>query len=118
MRKIGLLGMMLLVIVLVMRITAGMTVLLSAQSPITVTHGPMLGKIGSNQVAVWARTSSAGAFRVLYGTAAGALTEMSAAATTVLEHDYTGSVLLQGLKSNTTYFYQVIPEGGEAAATR
>ncbi len=84
---------------------------LSAQSPITVTHGPMLGNIGSDQVGVWARTSLAGSFRVRYGTAADALVEVSALARTVLEHDYTGSVLLKGLTSNTTYFYQVVPEG-------
>lgn len=82
-----------------------------AQGGLTVTHGPMLGRPGSDQMAVWARTSAAGTFRVRYGTEEGALNSVSEPATTALERDYTGSVLLKGLKPDTTYFYQVVPEG-------
>lgn len=89
-----------------------------AQAPVTVTHGPMLGNMGSTQMSVWARTSLAGSFRVRYGTSAESLNQMSAPATTTLVHDYTGTAVLQGLTPNTLYFYQVIPAGAESSPMR
>ncbi len=84
------------------------TALVSAQTPIAVTHGPMLGRLGSDRVAVWVRTSAPGSFRVRYGLAPDALGRVSGEGTTAIERDNTGSLLLQGLKANTTYYYQVV----------
>ncbi len=94
------------------------TASLQAQAAVSVTHGPMLGRLTANQVAVWVRTSAPGTFRVRYGATAAALTEMSPVGTTVLGNDNTGSVLLQGLTPGTTYFYQVVPTGKESAPVR
>ncbi len=91
------------------------TRLIAADVPIMVTHGPMLGNLGSDQVAVWVRTSAPGAFRVRYGLVPDSLESVSGEGTTAIERDNTGSLLLTGLKANTTYYYQVVT--GDAAAT-
>ncbi len=89
-----------------------------AQQPNAVTHGPILGRPGANQIAVWVRTAHAGTFTVRYGLAADQLTQVSAPGTTSLERDYTGSVMLTGLTPGTKYFYQVVPAGGGALPAR
>lgn len=94
------------------------SVALFAQPSITVTHGPMLGRLTSSQVAVWARTSAPGTFKVRFGESPDALSALSSPVTTVLDRDNTGSVLLGGLKPGTTYFYQVVPQGAEGMASR
>jgi len=43
---------------------------------------------------------------------------MSAPVTTVLDRDNTGSVILEGLKPGTKYFYQVVPQGSENSPAR
>lgn len=91
---------------------------LPAQAALAVTHGPMLGRLTASQVAVWVRTSAPGTFRVRYGTSPTALSTLSAAGTTVLANDNTGSVLIPGLTPNTTYYYQVVPSGAEMMAVR
>ena len=48
--------------------------------PVTITHGPMLGRPSPTGMGVWARNSRAGSFYVQYGLAADKLTEQSAAA--------------------------------------
>ena len=70
-----------------------------AQNAITVTHGPILGRVTSNQVGVWARTSAPGTFRVRFGETPESLLSLSAPAITVLDRDNTGSVVLEGLKA-------------------
>ncbi|MEK7404600.1 MAG: metallophosphoesterase family protein [Acidobacteriota bacterium] len=82
-----------------------------AQTPLHVTHGPMLGRLGSNHIGVWARTSAAGTFRVRYGLAPDKLDALSPAATTRVERDHTGWVLIEGLQPDTKYYYQVVPAG-------
>jgi phosphodiesterase/alkaline phosphatase D-like protein len=80
----------------------------------TVTHGPILGRLGSHEIGVWVRTSQPGPFRVRYGTATDRLDQLSAPATTRLERDNTGWVLLSGLKAETKYLYEVVlGENGE-----
>jgi phosphodiesterase/alkaline phosphatase D-like protein len=78
---------------------------------VQITHGPMLGRLGSTHVGVWARTSRPGAFVVRYGRDAAKLEGASEPAVTELERDNTGWVLLRGLLPNTKYFYQVVPQG-------
>lgn len=88
---------------------------LAAQTPLGVTHGPILGRLGSRQIGVWARTATPGEFRVRYGLAPDKLDMLSAPAVTRLERDNTGSVLIEGLKSGAKYYYQVVPAGKESA---
>ena len=84
------------------------------QSAVTITHGPILGRLGSTEVGVWVRTSRPGAFHVKYGLDPERLDGVSSPGTTAIEHDNTGWVLVQGLKPATKYHYQVV--AGNAAA--
>lgn len=78
-----------------------------------ITHGPVLGRLGTDSVGVWARTSRPAEFTVFYGTAPDALTAR-ATGTTALADDNTGSVLVEGLRPGTKYHYEV-GMGDEAA---
>jgi len=73
-----------------------------------VTHGPILGRLGSHHVGVWARTRRSGQFVVRYGLTAAGLDQESEPVTTSLAHDNTGWALLKGLKADTKYYYRVI----------
>ena len=75
-------------------------------SDLTITHGPVLGRLGHDHIGVWARTSRPGEFYVFYGTEPGELTSM-ASATTALGDDNTGWVLIDGLEPGTKYHYEV-----------
>ena len=77
-----------------------------AAAAVRITHGPMLGRRGSDHVGVWGRTSKAGAFKVFYGTAPDRMLS-SIPGETSFENDNTGWVLLEDLESNTKYYYQV-----------
>lgn len=85
-------------------------------APNAVSHGPMLGRPGATQMAVWARTARPGSFTVRYGLAPDQLTQVSGVATTTIDRDCTGSVTLTGLAPNTRYYYQVVPDGRQASA--
>lgn len=87
---------------------------LAAAAPVRITHGPILGRLGAHEIGVWARTDTPGAFRVRYGVEPARLDQVSERVTTRVENDNTGWVLLRGLRSNTKYYYQVVPEGAEA----
>jgi phosphodiesterase/alkaline phosphatase D-like protein len=63
---------------------------------------------------IWARTAKSGSFRVRYGTDAQQLKTLSPPATTTVEHDNTGWLLLEGLSPDTRYYYRVVP-GDDAA---
>jgi alkaline phosphatase D len=80
-----------------------------------LTHGPLLGKVTSTSIRVWARTFRPGQFTVRYGSSAEHLHMESRPATTVVDHDHTGWVALEGLTPSTRYHYQVtiagIPSG-------
>lgn len=71
-----------------------------------ITHGPVLGRLGTDSVGVWARTSRPAEFTVFYGTAPDALTAR-ATGTTALADDNTGWVLVEGLQPGTKYHYQI-----------
>jgi len=75
----------------------------------TITHGPLLGRLGSDRVAVWARTSNPGSFHVVYGTDPGKLDRESRKVQTHAEDDNTGWILLTGLKPYSRYYYRLVP---------
>ncbi len=78
----------------------------SAPSPdAVVTHGPILGRLSTDGIGIWARTREPGTFRVRYGLSAGSLDRVSEPAATSLGNDNAGWVHLSGLKPNTQYFY-------------
>lgn len=80
-----------------------------------VTHGPLLGSLGTNDVWVWGRTERAGSLRVRYGTNGSNLDQSSAAAATSPDHDNTAWIHITGLKSNTRYYYRL--DGGGLQGT-
>ena len=73
---------------------------------VAVTHGPVLGRAGTDHVGVWARTSQPAEFTVFYGTDPASLTGQ-ASAQTALADDNTGWVLIEGLEPGTKYHYEV-----------
>ena len=80
---------------------------IAERDPIRLTHGPMLGNPTAHSMKVWGRTSDAGEFVVRYGTNAERLDQVSAPATTRIDHDNTGTAQLSKLRSDTRYHYQV-----------
>jgi phosphodiesterase/alkaline phosphatase D-like protein len=72
-----------------------------------ITHGPILGRLSSSGVGVWARTLRPGPFTVLYGTAPDQLDQTAGPVVTTLEHDNTGWVHITGLKPDTRYWYEL-----------
>lgn len=76
-----------------------------------VTHGPILGRLSSSDVAVWARTGAPGTFRVRYGLAPDSLEWVSDPARTEAFRDNTGWVRLAGLAPGTQYFYRLEADG-------
>jgi len=92
--------------------TAALIVLLACWRPCAqaqeITHGPILGRLGARHVGVWVRTSSPATLVVRYGTAPDALDHASAPAATLLAHDNTGWVLIEGLAPGTRYFYKTV----------
>jgi len=67
----------------------------------------MLGKPTAHSMAVWGRTSDPGQFIVRYGIAADRLDQISKPAVTTIDHDNTGVVQLNELKSDTRYYYEI-----------
>ena len=72
-----------------------------------ITHGPILGRLSSSGVGIWARTLRPGPFTVLYGTAPDQLDQVATPVVTSLDHDNTGWIHLTGLQSNTKYWYEL-----------
>ena len=81
----------------------------------SITHGPMLGRLGESEIGVWARTATPGEFRVRYGTSRDALDQASEPVQTALESDNTAWAHLTGLRSNTKYYYDIVDGGGRTA---
>ena len=77
-----------------------------------ITHGPILGRLSSTEIGVWARTARPSEFHVEYGQLPTELDQTSAAVRTTLDHDNAGFVHITGLEPNTKYFYKVIGESG------
>ena len=78
----------------------------SGSAEASITHGPVLGRLGQAHVGVWARTSQPADFKVFYGTSPDALT-MSATGATALADDNTGWTLVEGLEPDTKYYYEL-----------
>lgn len=74
---------------------------------ITITHGPILGRLSPRGIGVWARTSRPGQFVVRYGIQPGALDQATPPVETSLAHDCTGWVHIRGLQPDTRYYYRV-----------
>ncbi len=98
------------------RIVAGLLLLGWVAPAAEITHGPILGRLSSSGIGVWARTKRPGEFRVRYGTTPTNLDESSAAVRTTLGRDNTGWVHITGLVPNTTYYYDVVGETGSRPA--
>lgn len=81
------------------------------RDPIRLTHGPMLGKLTHDSVAVWGRTSDPGQFEVHYGTNTDRLDQMSQPVLTAIDHDNTGVARLKDLKPDTRYYYDIWVNG-------
>jgi phosphodiesterase/alkaline phosphatase D-like protein len=76
-----------------------------------VTHGPILGRVSSDGVGVWARTLRTGEFSVVYGIDPKRLDQVAGPVATQLAHDNTGWIQISGLAPNTKYYYELqIPE--------
>lgn len=85
------------------------------QTKNAVTHGPMLGRLKSDSIGIWARTSRPGRLQIRYGTKPDALDQTSAAVRTEIAHDNTGVVELDGLKPRTKYYYVTLADGNAGA---
>lgn len=72
----------------------------------SITHGPVLGRLGATHVGVWARTSQPSDFNVFLGTDAESLA-IRATGTTALGDDNTGWALVEGLEAGTKYYYEI-----------
>ena len=83
-----------------------------------ITTGPILGRVSSEGIGVWARTSRAGSFQVRYGLAPDALDQITDPVPTSLAHDNTGWVHITGLKPRTKYFYELVIPGSATSTDR
>src|SRR5688500_583775 len=81
---------------------------------LSITHGPILGHVGTNEIYIWARTSLPGPFHVRYGLESRTLDQASQPVTTVIDRDNTGWLHLTGLKPDTKYYYQLVASGTPA----
>jgi len=77
---------------------------------VEITHGPILGRIQSNSVSVWARTSEPGQYHVYYGTRPDELTT-SISINTSWDRDNAGWAPIDDLDTNTKYYYELTTEG-------
>lgn len=76
--------------------------------PAHLTHGPILGRLGSNSIGIWARSSYPARMQVRYGTEPDNLDQISDTVETSVVADNTGIVTLSGLATDTQYFYAVL----------
>ncbi len=87
----------------------------AAAGDITLTHGPILGRLAADEIGIWGRTSEPGSFRVRFGTGVDDLDQLSDPAQTRLREDNTGWVHLRSLQPDTKYYYQILPEGAQTS---
>ncbi len=67
----------------------------------------MLGDVTANSVRIWGRTSDPSEFFVRYGTDKTSMIQISEGVMTSISHDNTGSIILNGLRPDTRYHYQL-----------
>lgn len=82
-----------------------------------ISHGPILGRLTNDSIAVWARTSLPASFYVRYGTSPDRLNASSNIVATQLSHDNTAHVVLPNLQQGTRYYYQAVVDGHPDVAT-
>ncbi|MGE3807086.1 MAG: alkaline phosphatase D family protein, partial [Gemmataceae bacterium] len=88
-----------------------------AEPAVSITTGPILGRLDAHGIGVWGRTDRPGTFRVRYGAAENKLDQLSDPVKTSLDHDNTGWVHITKLKANTKYWYELTDaEGNRIAA--
>ncbi|MCB9384853.1 MAG: alkaline phosphatase D family protein [Bryobacterales bacterium] len=73
---------------------------------VSITHGPILGRLSSDSIGVWARTSRPAEVTVFYGKSASRL-DYSRTFTTQPAKDNTGWILLESLDSSSKYYYEI-----------
>ena len=81
------------------------------RDPVRLTDGPMLGHVTSDSVRVWGRTSDPSEFVVRYGLFGEGMSNVSSPVATSLAHDNTGVAVLDELKSDARYDYQIWVNG-------
>jgi alkaline phosphatase D len=80
-------------------------------SGVTVTHGPILGRLSHDGIGVWVRTSTPAVFSVQCTSPSGAVHTVSG--NTELDHDNTGWVHITGLDPDSQYSYDIeTPDSG------
>ncbi len=89
-----------------------------AEEPNSITHGPILGRVSSDGIGIWARTRRAGSFVVEYGTNPKRLDRKTDPVATANERDNTGWVHITGLAANTKYYYNLSIPGDLGRAGR
>jgi phosphodiesterase/alkaline phosphatase D-like protein len=102
---------------LLLFLVAGLSALQVNAQAVRITHGPMLGHVTADSIAIWARTSAPGAYRIRYGSSPERLDRLSEPVATTADRDNTGWARIKGLQPNTRYYYQPVtandagPEG-------
>ena len=76
-----------------------------------ISHGPILGRLASDSIGVWARTHSPASFQVRYWPVGGGAERVSAPIATGLDGDNTGWGQLEGLEPDTLYAYRLEASG-------
>ena len=72
-----------------------------------ITHGPIVGGLRTEGIAIWARTARPGRVGVRYGMSADRMDQVADPVMTRFEHDNTGVIRISGLKSDTKYYYEL-----------
>ena len=76
-----------------------------------ISHGPILGRLASDSIGVWARTHRPASFQVRYWPVGGGAERVSAPIATSLDGDNTGWGRLEGLEPDTLYAYRLEASG-------
>ena len=76
-----------------------------------ISHGPILGRLASDSIGVWARTHRPASFQVRYWPVGGGAERVSAPIATSLDGDNTGWGRLEGLEPDTLYDYRLEASG-------
>ena len=71
-----------------------------------ITHGPILGRVTSESIGIWARTSQPATVTVFYGKRASAV-DTSKTFQTKAENDNTGWINIESLDSGEKYYYEI-----------
>ena len=90
----------------------------AGSDPVSLTHGPILGRISDHGVGVWARTERPGSFSVRYGPSGGGIQTVTEPLDTRLLHDNADWIHITGLKPDTRYHYELVVGESRVATGR